>query len=188
MSINIGSCAVNNSKEEKLLGILIDANLSFEKHISNICQKAGNKLFALSRMSEYLGTDKLRLLMRAFVTSQFQYCPLVWMFHSRKMNNKINRLHERALRIADKDFCSSFATLLEKDRSVTIHEKNLQLLMTEMFKTINNQSHEKSDEILENLSQNFVENVRKSPIINSNPLKVFTSWRCARSFLDQSIF
>ena len=127
VSINIGSCAVDNSKEEQLLGILI-----------NLCQTAGNKLFALSRMSAYLGTDKLRLLMRAFVTSQFQYCPLVWMFHSRKMNNKINRLHERALRIAYKDFCSSFATLLEKDRSVTIHEKNLQLLMTEMFKTINN--------------------------------------------------
>ena len=48
VSINIGSCAVNNLKEEKLLGILIDANLSFEKHISNIRQKAGNKLFALS--------------------------------------------------------------------------------------------------------------------------------------------
>ena len=54
------------------------------------------------------------------------------------MNDKINRLHERALRIAHKDFCSSFATLLEKDRSVTIHEKNLQLHVTEMFKTINN--------------------------------------------------
>ena len=89
-------------------------------------------------MSAYLDTDKLRLLMRAFVTSQFQYCPLVWMFHSTKMNSKINRLHERALRIAYKDYSSSFATFLEKDRSVTIHEKNMQLLMTEMFKTINN--------------------------------------------------
>ena len=76
--------------------------------------------------------------MRAFATSQFQYCPLVWMFHSRKMNSKISRLHERALRIAYKDYSSSFATLLEKDRSVTIHEKNMQLLMTEMLKTINN--------------------------------------------------
>ena len=37
VSINIASCTVNNSKEEKLLGILIDANLSFEKHINNIC-------------------------------------------------------------------------------------------------------------------------------------------------------
>ena len=114
VGINIGNCTVNNSQEEKLLGVLIDSNLNFEKHVSNICKKAGNKLFALSRMSTYLGTDKLRLLMRAFVTSQFQYCPLVWMFHSRKMNNKINRLHERALRIAYKDHASSFESLLKK--------------------------------------------------------------------------
>ena len=121
VSINIGNCTVNNSQEDELLGVLIDSNLNFEKHVSNInvnvnvSKKAGNKLFALSRMSTYLGTDKLRLLMRAFVTSQFQYCPLVWMFHSRKMNNKINRLHERALRIAYKDYTSSFVSLLEKD-------------------------------------------------------------------------
>ena len=111
-------------------------------------------------MSAYLGTDKLRLLMRAFVTSQFQYCPLVWMFHSRKMNNKINGLHERALRIAYKDFCSGFAALLEKDRSVTIHEKNLQLLMTEMFKTINNQSPTFMNEIFP--QRNAAYNLRNS--------------------------
>ena len=46
VSIEIGNCTVKNSQEEKLLGVLIDANLSFEKHVSNICRKAGNKLFA----------------------------------------------------------------------------------------------------------------------------------------------
>ena len=50
------------------------------------------------------------------------------------MNNKINILHERALRIAYKDHTSSFVSLLEKDRSVTTHQKNAQLLMIEMFK------------------------------------------------------
>ena len=64
----IGNCTVKNSQEEKLLGALMDANLSFEKHVSNICRKNGNKLFALSRMSAYLGTDELRLFMKAFVT------------------------------------------------------------------------------------------------------------------------
>ena len=92
-----------------------DLSFFFSKNLEmlslfDMTVKAGNELFALSRMSAYLGTDKLRVLMRAFVTSQFQYCPLVWMFHSRKMNNKINRLHERALRITYKDFFSSFAT------------------------------------------------------------------------------
>ena len=70
--------------------------------------------------------------------SQFQYCQLAWMFHSRHLNTKINKIHERALRIAYKDYVSSFDTLLERDKSVTIHKKNLQILMTEMFKTHNN--------------------------------------------------
>jgi len=66
--------------------------------------------------------------------SQFQYCQLAWMFHSRHLNNKINKIHERALRIAYKDYVSSFDILLERDKSVTIHTKNLQTLMTEIFK------------------------------------------------------
>ena len=72
--------------------------------------------------------------MRAFVMSQFQYCQLACMFHSRHLNNKINKIHERALRIAYKDNVSSFDILLERDKSVTIHTKNLQTLMTEIFK------------------------------------------------------
>ena len=85
--------------------------------------------------------------MRAVVTSQFQYCPLVWMFHGRKMNNKTNRLHEKALRISYKDHTSSFVSLLEKDRSVNIPQKNVQLLMTEIFKITNNLNPSFMDEI-----------------------------------------
>ena len=63
--------------------------------------------------------------MRAFVISQFQYCPLVWMLHSRHLNNKINRIQEKALGIGHKDYQSSFNTQLEKDDSFNIHVKNL---------------------------------------------------------------
>ena len=75
--------------------------------------------------------------MRAFITSQFQYCPLIWMFHSRQLNQKINKIQERALRITYKDTESTFSELLQKDCAVTIHTKNLQMLMTEMYKTKN---------------------------------------------------
>ena len=51
------------------------------------------------------------------------------------MNDKIDKIHERALRIAYKGYVFSFDTLLERDKSVTIHTKNLQTLMTEIFKT-----------------------------------------------------
>ena len=60
------------------------------------------------------------------------------MFHSRSLNNKINRIHERALRIVYNDTVSSFSDLLVKDNSVSIHQRNLQVLATEMYKIKNN--------------------------------------------------
>ena len=134
----MGSSVIGNTDEEKLLGVTIDKKLTFETHINKLCKKAGNELFALSRMSPYMNSNKLRILMRAFVMSQFQYCQLAWMFHRRYLNNKINKIHERALRIAYKDYDSSFDVSLERDKAVTIHTKNLQTLMTEIFKTQKN--------------------------------------------------
>ena len=78
--------------------------------------------------------------MKAFIESQFNYCPLVWMFHSRTMNNRINRIHERALRIAYKNNEASFEQLLLIDNSFSIHERNIQKLATEIYKVKNNLS------------------------------------------------
>ena len=76
--------------------------------------------------------------MSAFIESQFGYCPLVWMFHSRTLNNRINRLHERALGLVYKDPHLTFEELLRKDNSFCIHHRNLQKLATEMYKVRNN--------------------------------------------------
>ena len=89
---------IKNSTKEKLLGAKFDSNLSFENHVTSLCKKASQKLHALGRISHCMDLTKLRKLMKAFITSQFSYCPLIWMFHSRNLNNKINRTRERALR------------------------------------------------------------------------------------------
>ena len=133
MSITIGT----NVIKAKLLGIKIDNRLRFDDHVSTLCKKASQKLHALARVSIYMDRDKLKLLMKSFIISQFGYCPLVWMFHSRTLNNRINRIHERAIRLAYNDYKSSFEFLLQLDNSVTIHVRNLQLLSTEMYKIIN---------------------------------------------------
>ena len=59
------------------------------------------------------------------------------MFHSRKINNCVNSLHERGLRVVYRDYNATFSELLSMDKSVTIHQRNLQLLATEIFKTKN---------------------------------------------------
>ena len=136
--MNIDDNVIKSDKSVKLLGIKIDKNLDFEDHVTSLCKKASQKLHALARVAPFVEPNKLRVLMKAFIQSQFSYCPLVWMFHSRKLNNRINRIHERALRISYGDANSSFEELLLKDNSFTIHEINLQRLATEMFKIKNN--------------------------------------------------
>ena len=87
-----------------------------------------------------MGQDKLQLVMKAFITSQFGYCPLVWMFHSRGLNNHINKIHEKALRLVYRDNKSTFSELLDKDNSVPIHTRNLRALAIEVYKSINDLS------------------------------------------------
>ena len=138
MLANIGDEQIIESNKVKLLGINIDSGLTFNEHLNSICKKASNKLNALSRQCAFLPFQKRRILMQAFITSQFNYCPLVWMCHNRVINNKINNLHYRALRMVYNDDISSFEDLLQKDGSVTIHIQNLRSLAVEMFKVVNN--------------------------------------------------
>ena len=115
--------------------MILDKTLCFKQQVKSICKKAGQKLHALPRISHFLDTEQLKRIMRAFILSQFNYCPLAWMFCNRTLDNKVNRIHERALRITYKDMRSDFDTMLLRDNAVTIHIRNLQLLMTEIHKT-----------------------------------------------------
>ena len=77
-------------------------------------------------------------MMKPFIQSQFGYCPLIWMFYSRGLNNKRNLIHERALRSTYNDKSSSYGELLTKNRSVTIHHRNIRALATEIYSDAGN--------------------------------------------------
>ena len=138
LSITLGSQIIESEDSITLLGINIDNKLDFTNHVSSLIKKGNQKLHALARISKYLSQEKLRILMKTFIESQFNYCSLIWMFHNRTLNNKINKLHERALRLVYKNVDSSFQELLDLDNSKTIHQKNLQRLAIEMYKVKNN--------------------------------------------------
>ena len=125
ISIHIGPFEIKNTNCEKLLGIKVDSRLNFNEHLHGIIKKVSRKINALSRTTPFMNISKRRILRNSFFNPQFNYCPLVSMFHSHSINNKINRLHERVLRIVYNEFKSSFKYLLEKDGTVSIHAKKI---------------------------------------------------------------
>ena len=90
----------------------------------------------LSAVIPYMNVTKWHSLLNTFFMSQFNYCPLTWICHSRAKNNKINRLHERCLRIIYEDKASTFEQVLEKDSSISIHTRNRHFLALEMFEVV----------------------------------------------------
>ena len=65
-------------------------------------------------------------------------CPLIRMNHSRSLNKRINKLHERALRLIFPNHTITFQVLLNKDDSVTVHQSNIQTLAILMYKVKHN--------------------------------------------------
>ena len=109
---------------------------------------------------------KLKIIMKAFISSQFAYCPLIWMFHSRQIHLKINKLYERVLRIVHNNHFSSFEELLPKDKSVTVHQRNLQTFATEMHKILSPDIMQAIFEIKSNYH-----NTRNAPEFSSKNIK-----------------
>ena len=148
VEIKIENTIISSVKRVKLLGVHIDGRLDFDYHVNQICKKASKKIHALSRVCKYMDQNKRRMLMKAFIISQFSYCPLVWMFHSRNTKNRVNKIHERALRLVyDDSPYVSLDEVLIKDKSVNIHQRNLQFLGTEIFKVKNGLSTELTEDI-----------------------------------------
>ena len=157
MYVKVGDQIIWESLKEILLGLTIDKKLKFQDHVHSMTKKASSKLAALTRLARFLCFDKKKILMNSFIEQQFTNSsnPLVWMFCIREQNDKINYVHHRALRQVYSDFTSTFAELLHKDNSVTVHQRNIQLVAIEMFKA----TKEFGPKIVRNLFE-FNKNVR----------------------------
>ena len=140
LSVTFGNNCVLNASCEKILGVYFDNKLSFDIHVAKLCKKAAQKLHALPIVSTYMSFNQKKLIFNAFILSQFNYCPLIWLCHSRSLNNHINRIHERALHIVFCDYISSFDELINQSGSVRIHHRNLQFLAIEIYKALHNLS------------------------------------------------
>ena len=124
-------------------------------------------------MAKIIPFEKRRLLMKAFIESQFSYCPLVWMFCSRKMNKRINFIHERSLRIVYDDYDTTLEDLLKKDNSVSIHHRNVQKVSIEMFKV----KHNLCPEFIQNIFHQKNSTTRSKATFHRPNVNYSVQWR-----------
>ena len=122
---NINDLAINSGNSVKLLGIEIDNKLSFEQHISTLCNKASNILNLIRRIQKLMGFKENKVLLNSFVYSNFDYGHVVWHFCSSKSLYKIKKIQEQALRILHNDFVCDYAELLKKSGTSTMEIKRL---------------------------------------------------------------
>ena len=98
-SIELGEKALHAEAEQKLVGIIIDKDLNFQRHTKSIIKTANQKLSALIRVAPLM-TD-FKIIFNSFIKGQFNYCPLSWMFSTLPVKHKIYRLHERRFVLND---------------------------------------------------------------------------------------
>ena len=119
-----------------LLGVDIDDRLSLHGHINNLCRKAASQINALKRLSSFMGMTEKTILMKSFILSNFNYCPLVWHFCSERDTDKMEKIQKRALRMVVDDYESDFETLLQNAKMQTLHVGRIKALAIEICKTL----------------------------------------------------
>ena len=132
LCLEINNQVVPSSDTVKLLGIDIDSKLSFDNHVKAVCVNASRKVSVFSRVASFITFEQAKLPYNSFITANFGYCPLIWMFCRKTANEEINRIHKRALRRLYNDFNSNFEELLARSSEETVHLQNLEKLLLEV--------------------------------------------------------
>ena len=161
ITVRVGDSVLQPDTTVKLLGVTIDKNLNFSEHISKLVSKANSKLFVVRRGLNMLNFSKRRDLLMSFVQSQFSYAPLMWMLCSKTDNKKINKVHFKFLQMLYDDQSSTYVELLNEYGEFTVHQRNTQKLMIEMFKAKN----ELGPSLLSDI---FIKSKYKGPVLRSN--------------------
>ena len=111
--------------------------MTFNEHIDNLCLMSNYKLHALRRIRKDLFSEKAKLFCNGFISSQFNYVPLVWMFCRNKQYLKILKNHHKALKVVYNSNKNYFELLWDINE-VSIHQSHLSALICEAFKSLSN--------------------------------------------------
>ena len=138
---------IKNSSYKKPLGAIINNKLDFTEHLNTVCEKTNLKSHGPNRISRFLSPEQHVLIINTYIKSPFNYCPLILMLCYRGIMHKINKIHERSLRLLLKNYKDDFQDLLRSSGDISIHLRCIDSLLTEVYKYINGLSPEIMNEV-----------------------------------------
>ena len=139
-SFTVNNIDIPIENNVKILGVFLDKDLKFDKHIRELCIKATRQLRAISRISKYLDEACKLNLFHAFIMSNLNYCSTVWHFCNSGDSMKLEKIQKRALRIIYNDYESNYNDLLEKVGRPLLYVARLRSLALETYKSIHKQN------------------------------------------------
>ena len=168
------------------MGAIIDNKLDFTEHLNTVCKKANLRLHAVNRISRFLSPEEHVLIINAYTKSLFNYCPFVWMFCYRRIMRKMKKIHDRTLRLLLKNYNDDFQYFLRSSGDISIHQRCINSLLTEVYKYIHGLFPEIMNEVFStrvNICNTWQSNVFKTHIptstrygLNSIPYKANQLW------------
>ena len=138
LKLKFNEYEITSKNSVTLLGIEIDDKLSFHNHIHTLTRNAAGQLNYLISKKKFLNREAKKTLIESFIMSNFNYCPLVWLFCNSRSTLKQEAIQKRALRFLYDDYESDYEHLLTLANKPTIEVRTLRFLAIEVFKTINN--------------------------------------------------
>ena len=132
--ISVNTFTIDKSDGVELLGLTIDKELIFSKRIDKLCRNAQYKLHALRGIRKYLSLEKAKMLGNTFISSQFNYAPLIWMFCRRRLYLKMQKIHQKTLKLIYQSN-KTYEELLELSETISIHQRHLRFLVTKVYKS-----------------------------------------------------
>ena len=135
--MQIGDITIKSVSHVTLLGITIDSKLNFKEHMNNIVKKTYYKLYPLRRLRKFLTLEKTKILACSMIESQFDYCPLIWLFCSKTDMQRVEKVQYKTLQVVYNNYMTTYDELLALDNKLKIHQRQLQFLAIEMYKSKN---------------------------------------------------
>ena len=138
VNLTFNDITIKSMDEVKLLGIKIDKQLTFNSHVSDLCQKTSRQVNALCRLRNVASKESKFIMYKTYILSNFNYCSTIWHYCGKIATIKIEKLNKRALRIVFNDNTSTYNELLSMSKNECLFVMREKCIISAVFKCINN--------------------------------------------------